>query len=209
MVGSHLEQLRLGGAAVVDRQRARGVERTAGRQCGQRRWCAGYRHKARALQRVEAGAPSREALRCKAFGGRGTARSTDATSTDLPAYITSARSANSATTPRSCVMIRTPAPVTSRAVFEHVEDLRLHRDVQGASSARRRSADPDRWRSRWRSPPVVVRRRTVRGGRTGRAVPAGRCRQDRAVRLRGHGPRAGWCRVGGSRSLRRSGRPTV
>jgi hypothetical protein len=43
--------------------------------------------------------------------------STVATSTALPAYITNARSANSATTPRSWVMIRTPAPVTSRAVL--------------------------------------------------------------------------------------------
>src|ERR1700676_5095168 len=55
---------------------------------------------------------------------------TGAVSTAFPAYITSARSASSATTPRSWVMINTPAPVTSARGLQHLEDLRLHGDIQ-------------------------------------------------------------------------------
>ena len=128
--GATRTQRRFGGAAVVDRERATRRERAARRQRSQRRRGTGDGHQPGALRRRPAGAPSRAVLRCRAFGGRGTASATGATSTARPAYITSARSANSATTPRSWVMMSTPAPVTSRAVLQHVEDLRLHRDVQ-------------------------------------------------------------------------------
>ena len=115
--GADLQQIRFGGAAVVDGQRAARRERAAGRQRGHRRRSAGYRYQPCALRGRRGGAPSRVAQRCKAFGGRGTTRRLARPRPAFPAYITSARSANSATTPRSWVMIRTPAPVTSRAVF--------------------------------------------------------------------------------------------
>ena len=55
VVGPDLEQLRFGGAAVVDGQRAARRERAAGRQRGHRRRRAGYRHQPCALGGVESG----------------------------------------------------------------------------------------------------------------------------------------------------------
>ena len=115
---------------VVDRQRAARRERAARRQGSPATAARRESAPADCPAASPVAGPSPTALRCRAFGDRGTARRPPATSTARPAYITRARSANSATTPRSWVMISTPAPVTSRAVCEHLEDLRLHGDVE-------------------------------------------------------------------------------
>ena len=114
---------RLGHAAPVRRRGSRrwpagSAARTGSRAAARPSTAARRdRHQPRALRRRPGGAPSRAARRCRASGGRGTARRRARSRRPCPAYITSARSANSATTPRSWVMIRTPAPVTSRAVL--------------------------------------------------------------------------------------------
>ena len=55
MVGADRDQLRFGGPAVVDGQRAARRERASGRQRGQRRRRTGDRHQPRALRGVESG----------------------------------------------------------------------------------------------------------------------------------------------------------
>jgi hypothetical protein len=95
-----------------------------------------------------------------------------ASSTILPAYITTTRSVRPAITPMSWVMRMTPCAAAPQVVDE-VEDLRLDGDVEGGrglvgdEQLRARTPAP------WRSSPAGGDRRRARGD-TGRAArPAG------------------------------------
>ena len=130
VVGPDLEQVRLGGAAVVDGKWAARGERAAGRQRGQRRRCAGYRHQACALRGVQAGHRAEKPCgvrhsavtvqlldRCDLDGSSGVHH-------QCPVRELGDHTEVVGDDQNAC------AGDVARGL-EHVEDLRLHRDVQG------------------------------------------------------------------------------
>ena len=112
-----------------------------------------------------------------------------ASSTICPAYITSTRSATSATTPRSWVISTTARPRSALSSLDQPQDLRLDRHVERGGrlvgDQQRRAPAPAPSRS---SPAAACRRRTRAGSRA-RAVRDSGCRPSAAARRRARGPR--------------------
>jgi hypothetical protein len=97
--------------------------------------------------RAEQSAACRDAVDVRKRSGGSLASST----TLRPAYITTTRSATSATTPRSCVISTIAAPTSVLQVAHELEDLRLHSSRRARWSARPRSAASGRRPAPWRS----------------------------------------------------------
>ena len=152
--------------------------------------------------------PSR-ARACRDGAAARTARSTGASSTLRPAYITTTRCAISATTPRSWVIRMTAVPVSRLSWRDQVEDLRLDRDVERGGRlvgdqqlriAGERHGDHHALAHAARELVRILRRRAARasGCRPARSISIARAARPRARRpLVQHA------------APRRSGRPTV
>ena len=90
----------------------------------------------RAAARSSAGPPYRDGAAARKYRAR------LPVSTMRPPYMTATRCATSATTPRSCVIRMTAAPVSAWRLRQQRQHLRLHRDVEG----RRRLVGDDQLR---------------------------------------------------------------
>ena len=116
------------------RSAQRGGERAAGDRLAQR-WAPRRGSPPAALRppraaSIRAAASSRAGPACRDAAAGRTARSTVASSTLRPAYITTTRCAISATTPRSCVISMIAVPSRVLQVAHQVEDLRLDGHVE-------------------------------------------------------------------------------
>ena len=125
-----------------------------------------------------------------------------------PAYMTTTRSAMSATTPRSWVISRIAVPISVAQVAQHVEDAGLHGHVErggrlvGDEQPRAGRRPPSR-----SSPAAACRRRAGAGTRAA-AAPAAGCRPARAARPPAGAPPRRACRWW-RRSTSPIWRPTV
>ena len=124
------DQLRLGGAAVVDRQRAARRERAAGRQA--RPATAAHRESAPAARPAgrRAGAPSRAARRCRASGGRGRAAPTEADLDGATGVHHHGAVGELGDHPEVVGDDQHARAGDVACGLQHLEDLRLHGDVQ-------------------------------------------------------------------------------
>ena len=132
--------------------------------------------------RPESGQRARADPGCR--GGRSgrTARRTVPRSTTRPAYITCTRSATRAMTPRSWVMKHDRRAQLVLDPLDHLEDLRLHRDVERRGRLvgdEHLGVVGDR---PWRSSPAGACRRRTRGGTGWPVSSAAGSRPGRAAR---------------------------
>ena len=121
-----------GGTSVqlLERVRAAGPEVAALRGAQQRRGQAARSAAGARAAAGRAGSASRAGPRCRGAGGRRRSRRAVPCSTIRPAYMTATRSAISATTPRSWVIMITAIPSSCLEALEQLQDLRLGGDVE-------------------------------------------------------------------------------
>ena len=163
------------------RHRAARMEDAARRTAGEVRHAARDRIELRAVA-IEARQAGDQARQCRDGAAPRRCAPTGAVSIIRPPYITATRSADSATRPRSWVISTIAAPVAART-GQAPPSPAPGSSRRAPSSARRRSAAPDRWPSRWRSstrwrmpPENSLRKLPVA------ALADRECRRDRAVR---------------------------
>ena len=123
-----------GGSSAWQRSRAYGAargERAARRRVDEVGRAAGDRRQPGVRRRPRAWGCSTSAPRCRASSCWRTASLVGAFSTSRPPYITAISSVCPATTPRSWVTRITDMLRSRRCSLDQVEDLRLHRDVEG------------------------------------------------------------------------------